>query len=362
MSSRASSAFLDHAGSRAGVVRWCRCVVLFMVAGCAGVPPSLSAPEQHVGATSRTVVDEERGRTFTYEIFYPASNDSTEEVELHAWIYALPLARDAAFAGGEGHPLIVTSHGTGGSRWDFFWLAQALTAQGFIVVSVEHPGDNWEGQDPFTSLQVWERPRDVSAALDDVLRDPSWGPRIDPERIAAAGHSVGGFTVLGLAGLRYDIDRAFVECMNRRMNDTTCIWVRQTTFDFRRIDYGRSKGALRDPRVKAVFAMSPAVAEAADVDAARHIAIPVHIVGSRRDGLTPFELHAARYAEWIGTSTLTELQLGNHYVAVSPCNGFGRRFITPCQDVDGFDRVGAQRRLAHTAEQFFLNAFDAPVP
>lgn len=315
-----------------------------------------------MGATSRAIVDETRGRSWSYEIFYPAPADAREAVEAHAWIYALPLARDAAFAGSEGHPLLVTSHGTGGSRWDFFWLAQALVAKGWIVASVEHPGDNWEGQDPFISLQVWERPRDVSAVLDDVLADPTWGPRVDTSRIAAAGHSVGGFTVLGLAGLRYDIERAFVECMNRRMNDTTCIWVRQTPFDFRRIDYGRSGDVLRDRRVKAVFAMSPAVAEAADVGAAREIDVPVHIVGSRRDGLTPFELHAARYAEWIASSRLTVLDLGNHYVAVSPCNRFGSNFITPCQDVAGFDRVRAQRTLAHTAEQFFVNAFGGMHP
>ena len=36
---------------------------------------------------------------------------------------------------------------------------------------------------------------DVSAVLTALLESPSWGPRIDPGRIGAAGFSLGGYTM-----------------------------------------------------------------------------------------------------------------------------------------------------------------------
>ena len=332
--------------------------MLLILSSCASV-----AVREHptiVGAQSKTVHDAGRDREISFEILYPAADQAAVTAERHVWIYDLPIARDAPAQDEEAHPVLLTSHGTGGSRWDFFWLAEQAVAAGFIVISVEHPGDNWTDRAPLSSLQVWERPRDLSYVLTALLEDPNWGSRIDAEQVVAVGHSVGGFTVLGLAGLRYDIDRAFNECFVERMNDSTCVWVRQSHFDFAQIDYGRSHSELRDERVKGVLAFSPAVAEAADLSSAAAIAVPVRIVGSRRDALTPFELHAKPYATWVPEAELRVLEHGNHYAAITPCNTFGRKFITACQDREGFDRTGAQVLLAREAMEFFERVLRAP--
>ena len=41
-------------------------------------------------------------------------------------------------------PLVVISHGTGGSELGHAWLAEGLAREGFVVVAPRHPGDNWE--------------------------------------------------------------------------------------------------------------------------------------------------------------------------------------------------------------------------
>ena len=51
-----------------------------------------------------------------------------------------------------------------------------------------------------------------SAALDAILADPSFGPRIDASRIGAAGFSIGGFSVLGLAGATVDMAQFQAAC------------------------------------------------------------------------------------------------------------------------------------------------------
>jgi predicted dienelactone hydrolase len=45
----------------------------------------------------------------------------------------------------------------------------------------------------------WERAKDLSTVLDDVLADPDFGPHIDRRRIGAAGFSLGGYTVIEFA-------------------------------------------------------------------------------------------------------------------------------------------------------------------
>src|SRR5262245_39010455 len=105
----------------------------------------------------------------------------------------------------EQFPLIVSSHGTGGSAQIMAWLARDLASRGYIVAAVNHPGNN--ALEPYTAegfLLWWERARDLTAVIDLTLADAAIGPRVDRNRIGAIGFSLGGYTVLELAGGRTD--------------------------------------------------------------------------------------------------------------------------------------------------------------
>jgi len=96
-------------------------------------------------------------------------------------------------------PLIVVSHGTGGSGGDMNWLVEPLVAAGFRVVAVDHHGNNYvDGYEPEGFLFVWDRPKDLSFVLDVLADQQPYG------RVGAAGFSVGGYTVGALAGARLD--------------------------------------------------------------------------------------------------------------------------------------------------------------
>lgn len=97
---------------------------------------------------------------------------------------------------GKKYPLIVLSGGynTHG-LWHLFHLKQ-LAAHGYIVVDIFH-GDGRQGAFA-TNLAL--RALGVRAALDYVLRDPTFGPAIDAERIGATGESAGAHTVLSVLG------------------------------------------------------------------------------------------------------------------------------------------------------------------
>lgn len=115
-------------------------------------------------------------------------------------------------------PAVLLSHGLGGSRGGLGYLGRALEGAGFVVLHVQHPGTDsalWQGRvDVGTALmaavldasQALARLQDGIFALDELLhRAARPGPlhgRVDPARIAAAGHSYGAWTVQHLVGQR----------------------------------------------------------------------------------------------------------------------------------------------------------------
>jgi predicted dienelactone hydrolase len=54
------------------------------------------------------------------------------------------------------------------------------------------------------SVHVWERPKDVSAILDEIMYNPQNYQFIDTNRVAMLGFSVGGYTAMTISGARVD--------------------------------------------------------------------------------------------------------------------------------------------------------------
>ncbi|SBT46988.1 alpha/beta hydrolase family protein [Micromonospora auratinigra] len=98
-------------------------------------------------------------------------------------------------------PVVMFSHGLGGRPEDYQLLLSRWAAAGFVVAAPRfpHTGAGGDGN----PLDVLNQPADVSYALTRVLAldtkagDPLRG-RLDAERVAAAGHSAGGVTTIGL--------------------------------------------------------------------------------------------------------------------------------------------------------------------
>jgi predicted dienelactone hydrolase len=102
------------------------------------------------------------------------------------------------------HPLVLLSHGMYGNHRNQAWLASILTKQGYIVAAIDHPGTSTFQRDADHARELWERPRDISRTIDHILADPTYAGHVDAEQIFMAGHSLGGFTAVALAGGRFD--------------------------------------------------------------------------------------------------------------------------------------------------------------
>lgn len=118
-------------------------------------------------------------------------------------------------------PLVVLSHGLGGTREGLAYLGEALAEAGYAAIHLQHPGSDaaiWQGAPDMRSAMgsaamspgaALARLGDVVFALDHVLagREPLLRGLIDPGRIAAAGHSYGAWTVSHVLGERLPLGR-----------------------------------------------------------------------------------------------------------------------------------------------------------
>jgi predicted dienelactone hydrolase len=112
-------------------------------------------------------------------------------------------------------PLVVFSHGIGGSRAGYSYLGSHWAGQGIASLHLQHVGSDrslWFGnvfglvgrlQDAAQDSEAIARVQDLSFALDRLLASEA-AAFIDSRQIVAAGHSYGANTTLLAAGARVE--------------------------------------------------------------------------------------------------------------------------------------------------------------
>jgi predicted dienelactone hydrolase len=263
-------------------------------------------------------------------------------------------------------PLIVLSHGTGGSAGQMAWLGTALARAGFIAAAVNHPGNN--GSEPYTAqgfMLWWERATDLSEVIDGMLADTEFGSRIDADRIGAAGFSIGGYAVMELAGGRTDVSVLYDECKEhadlawchvpemKTMGTTgeMLAAVRKTSG----ISLARSGESYRDDRVHAVFAIAPAVEEVLTPESLKAIRVPVEVVVGNADPIAPARFNADYLRAHVRGLRETVLP-GEvvHYTFLDTCTPAAKQTLgVYCDDAAGVDRDAVHAQVAGMAVGFF---------
>lgn len=184
-----------------------------------------------VGFQEIVLPQSQSGRALDVAIWYPAEFGGTAKtIGESAVFFGIAGAEKAVPKPGR-HPLVVMSHGWPGNWSNQDWLAKALVEQGYIVVVPNHPGTTTSDVRPIShDNPLWERPRDLSHAIDALIADPFWSSLIAPERIAAVGHSMGGWTIMELAGARFDGVRFESDC-KEHLTSASCEVMRGAGFN-----------------------------------------------------------------------------------------------------------------------------------
>lgn len=276
--------------------------------------------------------------------------------------------RDAKPVPGQ-HPLILLSHGYGGNWRNLNWLAQRMAAQGYIVAAVDHPGTTTHNKNPKDAQQLWQRPQDLRRALDALLAAPALAGEIDKARIAAVGHSLGGWTVLELAGARFAADRFIADCQNHR-DLSSCKLIHTLGIDRPSAAERLAKDA-RDPRIKAVVSLDLGLARGFTPESLKQISIPVLIMAAQADSdALPARLESGHLAEFIPAAWQRYIRIegATHFSFMQLCKPGAADLIEKeapgegivCQDGGSISRSAIHQRLADEMSEFLRRALALP--
>lgn len=256
------------------------------------VPPDELGPFA-VGHATTEAFDPERDRHVPVTLWYPAGA-SDGELARYPYVDGIEVVSDVAVEGApvaDGRfPLIVFSHGFGGTPAQSPFLTEALASHGFVVAAPAHVGntafDVAAGTDVDMGQSAGDRLPDVSLVIDDVLArdtDPEdlLAGHVDIDRIGVTGHSFGGFTTLAVAA---EVD-----------------------------------GEPYEPRVDAIAALAPG-SRLSD-EALRSIEVPTLLMGGTLDATTPIEPNVTRPWELIAADDLYRVDVvdAGHLAFADPC-------------------------------------------
>jgi predicted dienelactone hydrolase len=250
-------------------------------------------------------------------ILYPATAPEKQET---LGPYQLEVARDAAPAPGR-FPLVLISHGTGGSPLVYRSLARFLARQGFVVGLPEHPGNNRNNDTlAHTVTNLQQRPEHLRTAIDWLYGSEKFSGILRPDCVAIIGHSMGGYTALALAG---------GEPMSVPYESPDNLPHRLTI--------------KPDPRIKALVLLAPAVAWFREPGALANVRHPILMMTGEKDEYTAPSWHARLVLDGLPAGTSIQhrmIENAGHFAFLTPFPAaMTRPEFPPSQDPPGFDRL-----------------------
>lgn len=189
------------------------CSLLTMLTSVHAAPEPRSASETRTKAADIWSAVPSKGNV-TYQVW----EDSRRGRSIPVKIYMPPFSAEKSPA-----PVLVFSHGLGGTREAAAYLGDYLSARGYVCVHIQHEGSDSGVWRPIASQgraailaqmksaanasNLKLRIDDVSFVLDELERrnksDALLGSKLNLSAIGLAGHSFGAGTTLALAGQNY---------------------------------------------------------------------------------------------------------------------------------------------------------------
>lgn len=325
-----------------------------------------------VGFQAITIADPVNDSTMPGYVFYPSMSARgitwRGPYELHATLNAPPIAG--------ARPLVVLSHGHGGSELGHHDLAVYLAAHGFVVATLRHPRDNFldDSGDGHPEVMIG-RPIQVQATISMLLADSLWKTLIDPERIGVAGFSNGGYTSLLVVGAVPQFTRFLDHCTRPSDDPAFCSTMQQVETQIAQEQPGLTArqfltamqgqmhrwGNTDDPRVKAAFVMAP-LSLVFDSSGLASIDRPVLLYYGEADEVLLPKANVLHIAPLIRTlAGIRMIPRAGHYVFLAPCSPqLDKEAPDICRDPPEVDRARAHARINADALAFFRKALAAP--
>jgi predicted dienelactone hydrolase len=294
----------------------------------------------------RVMVPDPGGPPLEAGIWYPSTAPATSQP---LGLYRQTVAAGGAVAGRD-LPLIVMSHGTGGSFEGHYDTALALAEAGFVVAAVTHTGDNYRDQSQFGRLST--RPPHIKALIDYMLT--SWPHRtaLDQSRIGAFGFSAGGFTMLVVIGGTPDMTLAGPYCV-AHPHEWSCRMVKERKVD--RSAVVPAAAWVHDPRIAAAVIVAPAAGYTFLPEGLADVKVPIQLWRGDSDEILPHPNYAQAVYDRLPTKPEYHVvPNAGHFAFLAPCTpAFANVAPEGCRDPPGFDRAAFHREFNPAVVAFF---------
>lgn len=278
-----------------------------------------------------------RGKPISLAIWYP----SLAPVQPRSMdTFTQDVASNGAMEGA-GLPLVLISHGTGGSKYSHHDTALAMANAGFVVLALTHPGDNYADQSD--AVDILERPKHVVAALDFMLKEWRHKDRIAPSRVGIFGFSAGGFTALVNIGGQPDMNKVVTHC-GAHPAQFVCGLI--STHGARPEGLAMAATAqMHERRIRAAVIAAPALGFTFDAAAMRQVDIPIQLWRAEDDVILPHPWYAEQVRVSLGRKPDYQVVPGaGHFDFLAPCTQ-KLAAIAPqiCESKNGFERNAFHR-------------------
>jgi predicted dienelactone hydrolase len=317
------------------------------------------------GYMSKMITVPHREVQIKLDIYFPAETGG--ETQLHgnnAVFTGFDIIKDAKPLAGN-HPVVIFSHGSGGNGTNTGWIGKALADKGMIVIAPNHPGTTSGNSTPESTVKTWERPDDISSIIDqlpDLFADQM---KADTDKIATVGFSLGGYTVLALAGAKVS-KSAFIEHCDRNMNVALneCGWLTKDGLDLKDTDRTRFEQDNSDPRIKAFISVDPGLAATFTPESLRKVERPVMVINLGSEGTIYAGVDGKPIADKIPNAEYHQVENSWHFSFLGSCTDMGAKILIAekddpiCDEYGGRDRDGIHAEIGRVTSEFLVKQFN----
>lgn len=316
-------------------------IVLAMVAAVGPVSASRAAMKEHQAGVLRLEVPDSDG-PFDVIVWYPTD---AQQADWQAGPFTVKAALDAPIAKHGRFPVVLFSHGSGGTPLGHRELASHLARKGFVVVAPAHLGDTATKPRFSSEAQIlMARPRQAVEALQAALKDERIAAHADPARIGMIGYSAGGYTALALAGGRLDAAAASTYCAGAGRDDIGSCGPKEDSIP----DAIRQVGSAKLPierRLKALVLMDP-LSLVFDRVSLKEITLPIFLLRPEDDAYLNAPHNALALAKGLSFPPKEVLVPGRHFVFIDPCpKELAEQAPLVCKDEPPVDRVAVHEKF-----------------
>ncbi|MES0879251.1 alpha/beta hydrolase family protein [Roseibium sp. SCP14] len=281
------------------------------------------------GVTKLTVADERSDRQLAGDIWYPTPTPKKFSRADKSKVWQMALADPDGEPADGSYPLLVVSHGMYGNTFNQAWLGSELARRGFVVAMINHPGTSSFLRAPDQARELWERPNDLSRLITYLIEDSPFKDRIDSSRIYAAGHSLGGFTVMLLAGAEFDTKLYRSSCDLEKDAPLACEVLSGWSVAETKSDQKEMETSRKDPRVLKVVSLDLGGTPVLSRESLASLDIPVLVLGSERADMLNQDVESRALSDALPSDKVRHMELSDagHFDFMGVCKPEGYEIL-----------------------------------